>query len=230
LVIAALPAAAFAADLAVPAAPPPSVSVIGSATVTVANDRMHASLRAEAEAPTAAAAANEVNAKVAQATARAKAVAGVDVRSAGYSTWQSNEKGKPAKWRVVQSIALEGSDFAALATLLTRLQEDGMLLSHMGFTVQKDTRRRTEDALTQQAIRAWQQRAELAATALGFGSWRPGRVAVNTGDVVSRPEPMMRAQAMASSPPVAPVAVEAGTTDISVTVTGEAILDRPLQR
>jgi hypothetical protein len=36
--------------------------------------------------------------------------------------------------------------------------------------------------------------------------------------------PMMRAQAMSSSGS-APVAIEAGTSDVTVTVSGEAILD-----
>jgi predicted secreted protein len=206
------------------------VAVTGAATATIPNDRMLATVRAEAEAPTAAAAANDVNARTAQATALAKAVTGVEVRNAGYSTWQVSERGKASRWRVVQSLSLEGSDFAQMASLLTRLQEDGLLLSGVSFGVRTDTRRRTEDALTQQAIKVWQQRAEVAAGALGYGSWRPGRVAVGTGDVVVRPEPMMRAQAMAAPAPVAPLAFEGGTTDVTVTVSGDAVLDRPQTR
>ena len=47
---------------------------------------------------------------------------------------------------------------------------------------------------------------------------------VQTGDA-GRAYPMMRAQAMASSGGAAPVALEAGTTDVSVTVSGEAAID-----
>jgi predicted secreted protein len=229
LVLGATPFAALAAD--VPSAQslsaqPPSVTVTGAATATIPNDRMFASVRAEAEAPTAAAAANDVNAKIAQATTVAKAVSGVEVRSAGYSTWQVSEKGRPSRWRVVQSITLEGSDFARMAALLTRLQEDGLLLSGTSFGVRTDTRRQAEDALTQQAIRTWQQRAEVAASALGYVGWRPGRVVVNTGDAPFRPEPMMRAQAMAAPAPVSPLAFEGGTTDITVTVAGDAVLEK----
>lgn len=233
IAIAMLSPPAMAADLPPPPAfapaPAPMVAVTGAATATVPNDRMHAQLRAEAEAPTATAGANEVNAKIAQALARAKSVQGVEARTAGYSTWQVNEKGKPARWRVVQTLALEGSDFGELATLITRLQEDGLLLSGMNFSVRTDTRRRTEDALTQQAIRSWQARVELAAASLGYGSWRPGRVSVSSGDVVGRPEPMLRAQ-IAAAAPIAPVAVEGGTTDITITVSGDAVLDKPAPR
>jgi predicted secreted protein len=47
---------------------------------------------------------------------------------------------------------------------------------------------------------------------------------VQTGDG-GRVYPVMRAQAMAGSVGAAPVALEAGTTDVSVTVSGEAILE-----
>ena len=48
--------------------------------------------------------------------------------------------------------------------------------------------------MTQQAINSWQSRAQQAAQALGFASWRPGHVTVQTGDG-GRVYPVMRAQA-----------------------------------
>ena len=45
-----------------------------------------------------------------------------------------------------------------------------------------------------------------------------------------RPVPVMRAQMAApDAAPVPPVAVEAGTTEITVTVTGDAILEKPMR-
>ncbi|GIK88632.1 MAG: hypothetical protein BroJett026_41130 [Betaproteobacteria bacterium] len=216
------------------AAPPPagpSVGVTGAASAKVQNDRMQALVRAEAEHATAEAAAAEVNARMGRALALAKAQSGVEAKSAGYSTWQQWEKGRPGKWRVVQSLSLTGSDFAALAALLSKLQdEEGLLVSSIAFSLAPDTRRRAEDALTREAIRAWQQRAATASDALGFAAWRPGRVVVTTGDVGPQPraEVMMRAQAAPAGAP--PVAVEGGTTELTVTVSGDAVLDRPAPR
>jgi predicted secreted protein len=204
----------------------PSVHVSGSAHAQVQNDRMQALLRIEAEHANAANAANEVNARMGKALARAKSVPGVEAKSAGYSTWQQWEKGRPAKWKVVQSIALGGSDFGALAALVTRLQdEDGMLVTSITFGVAPDTRRKAEDALIREAVRAWQQRAAVAAEALGYSNWRAGRVTVSTSEPmpIPRPEMRMRAEAMQAA---APVAVEGGTTDITVTVNGDALLDK----
>jgi predicted secreted protein len=220
-------AAGSAGDLRaqVPAAPlPPTVTVSASATVTVQNDRLQAWLRAEAENANPAAAAGQVNAAIAKALAEAKAYPAIKVATAGYSTQQISDKQKPNRWRVVQTLSLDSGDFTAAANLITRLQDEtGLLLSGMGFSLSDKTRRDAEDSVTQQAIKSWQARAQQAATGLGFSGWRPGHVAVQTGDG-GRAYPVMRAQAMASSAGPAPVSIEAGTTDVSVSVSGEAML------
>jgi predicted secreted protein len=203
----------------------PSVAVTGAATGSVQNDRMQAALRIEADNASPATAASEVNARMAKALARAKAVAGVDAKSTGYSTWQTWEKGKPSRWKVVQSLQLTSADFAALAGLVSRLQEDdGLLISGMSFSVSPETRRKSEEGLMREAIRSWQQRAATAADALGYASWKTGRISVSTGDGAPPPRPFeMRAQSAAAGG--APVAVEGGSTELTVTVSGDAMLE-----
>jgi predicted secreted protein len=227
-----LPATAAFAQPATPAqaSPVPAVAITGAASAKVQNDRMNATMRAEAEHASAAAAAAEVNARMAKALAAAKA-AGMEAKSAGYGTWQQWEKGRPGKWRVAQTVSLTGADFPALAALVSRLQdEDGLLVSSIGFSLAPDSRRRAEDALTRDAIRAWQQRAATAAEALGYAAWRPGRVTVSSSDFAPQPrfEMAMRAQAAPAAAP--PVAVEGGATEITVTVNGEAVLEKPAAR
>jgi predicted secreted protein len=212
--------------------PVPVVTVSASATTTVPNDRLHAWLRAEAENVSAVAAAADVNARVARVLAKLKALPGAQVSTSGYTSQQIVEKGKPARWRIVQTIKVEGTDFAAIGDTAARLQaEDGVLLSGISFGISDELRRRTQDAITEQAIAAWRSRAQGAAQGFGIAGWRPGRVTIQAGDPI-RPYPMYaRADAqMAASP--APVPLEAGSTEVSVTVSGEAILDpaRPLAR
>jgi predicted secreted protein len=225
--VALLLAAGAAAGVACaqPAVPmQPIVSVSASATVTVSNDRLQAWLRAEAENPSPAAAASQVNAIIAKALAGARSYPAVKLATAGYSTQQISEKGKPSRWHVAQSISLDSADFTTTAILITKLQdEDGLLLSGMGFSLSDKTRRDAEDGVTRQAIRSWQSRAEQAAQALGFASWRPGHLTVQAGDG-GRVYPTMRAQATPGFAP-APIALEAGTTDVTVIVNGEAILE-----
>jgi predicted secreted protein len=232
------PSAVFAAALALvaltsslafaqmPQVPlPPSVNVSASATATVTNDRLQAWLRTEAENVSPAAAAAQVNAASAKALADAKTFQGVKVATMGYSTQQISEKGKPTRWRVSQTITIDATDFSAAATLLSKLQdENGLLLSNMSLTITDHARRDAEDTVTQQAIKAWQARAEQAAKGLGFAAWRVGHVTVQTSG--GQAYPVMRAQPMAMTA-APPVAIEAGTTDVNVTVSGDAVLDKP---
>ena len=205
--------------------PQPVLTISASAQATVPNDRMQAALRAEAEAPDAAQAASEVNARIARALAKAKAVRGVEVATAGYSTYPVTEPGgnRTVRWRVSQGVTLEAADFPALAGLVTRLQsEDKLLVSGITFFASPAARSAAEDAITRDAVRAWQQRATLAAGEFGASSWRAGRVTIQ-GTEPGRPQPMFRAQAAGVA--AAPVSVEAGTTDVAVTVSGEVIVD-----
>jgi predicted secreted protein len=219
VVIALASACAWAAEPVSPSAP--AVSVTASATTSVGNDRMFASLRAEVDNADPARAAADVNARIGKAIARAKATPGVDVKTSGYSSYQFTDK-TVTRWRVQQSISLESSDFAVLAALLTKLQsEDALVMSGMSFGVSNEARRKVEDALTQEAIKGWQARAQSASKALGFDAWRVGHVNVMTGEPM-RPQPMMRMAAAGAGG--ATVNAEGGNTDVTVTVSGDALL------
>lgn len=221
----ALLAARASAQMPPPGIGPPVVTVTAAVTTVVPNDRLQAWMRAEAEDASPATAASQTNTLVAKALAEAKLYKTVKVATAGYSTQQIAEKGKPTRWRVTQSITLDSNDFTQAATLMSRLQDQGgMLLSNMVFSLSDKIRKDAEDSVTEQAIKGWQARAQQAAQGLGFGAWRVGHVTVQTsggGPVY----PQMRVQAMAA-PAGAPVTLEAGTTEVSVTVSGEAVLEQ----
>jgi len=203
---------------------PPTVTLSASATASVPNDRMHASLRAEADNADPAAAAGVVNARMAKALTRARAVAGVEASTTGYSSFQVTDKAQVTRWRVAQTLKLEGSDFASLSALISQLQaEGGLVVDGTQFSVSDASRKKAEDGLTQQAIKSWQARAAEAARGFGFDGWRVGNVAIQTGESF-HPQPVMRAMAFdAKAAP--PVAVEAGISVITVTVSGDAILE-----
>src|SRR4051812_32870121 len=162
--------------------PVPVLNLTASATMSIPNDRVGASLRIEAENGDPARAAAEVNGKMGKALARAKGTAGIEATTSGYSSYQYTDK-LITRWRVTQSLSLEGADFATMASLLTRLQaDDGMVLSGMSFGISRDARHKAEDALTQQAIKTWQARAQSAARGFGFDAWRAGRVTLDAGE------------------------------------------------
>jgi len=181
-------------------------------------------LRAETDNADAGRAASEVNARMARALSQAKSVSGVDARTMGYSSYQISEPNRPLRWRVSQTLALESGDFVPLSALVSKLQgSEGLVLSGLSFSVSPQARRAAEDALTTQAIHNWQQRAQNAARAFGVSDYRTGHVSIQTNDF-GRPQPMFKAAGVGATS-VAPVSVEGGTSEVMVTVSGEAILD-----
>jgi len=207
-----------------PLPPQPVITLTATASSQLANDRMHAFLRVDVDNPDPVTAGSEVNTRMAKALARAKAVRGVEAATTAYSSYQVSERNQPLRWRVSQTLSLESSDFTALAALVSKIQsEDGLVLGGMTFSVSPSARRTAEDALTQQAIKAWQTRAQAAAQGFGSSAWRTGYVTIQTGDY-ARPVPMLRAAGVQAAA-AAPVATEGGTTDITITVSGEAILE-----
>lgn len=212
--------------------PVPVVTVSATSSTSVPNDRLYAWVRAEGENASAAAAAADVNTRAARVIAKLKTVPGAQVSTSGYTSQQVVEKGKPSRWRIVQTIKIEGSDFGAVGDAVARVQaEDGVLLSGISFGVSDELRRRTQDAITEQAIAAWRTRAQTAAQGFGIAGWRPGRITIQAGDPV-RPFPLYARADLGVAAAPAPVPLEAGSTEVSVTVSGEAILDpaRPLAR
>jgi predicted secreted protein len=204
-------------------APQPIVTVTASASATVVNDRMHAALRAESENADAAQAARDVNARIARALAKAKAIAGVAASTAGYSSYQVGEKER-MRWRVSQGLSLEGSDFATLAALVSRLQaEDGLLVSGLAFPW----------APTANGPPRTSSRSRRSAR----GSVAPRPPRRGSGHVVAsgpRHDPAGRGRASAAGDAdagdghgggAAPISAEAGTTEIAVSVSGEVILE-----
>ncbi|MBS0321876.1 MAG: SIMPL domain-containing protein, partial [Proteobacteria bacterium] len=191
---------------------PPIVTVSASATATLPNDRMTAWMRADSDNASAKVAAADVNARIAAAMKRLQGVPAITTASAGYSTNPITEKDRPTRWHVTQTIKLESADFSTLATEIGALQESGLLFSSMAFSLSEDARRRAEDSVTQDAIRAWQQRAQNAATGFGYGAWRVGEVSVQTSDG-GRPFPMMvaRSDMKVMAAPMPAPAVDAGT-------------------
>ena len=205
-----------------PAADLPAVSLNASATTQVDNDRMTIVLQSESEKPVASAAASEVNAKMAKALAMTKTVSGVTAKTVNYTTNQVIEKGKMVRWRVSQWLQIETADFTAGANLATRLQDEGLLLSSLTFSVSPEARRVAVAKLQHEALTEWQALAKQAAASMNYGGYSPGRLAINVNDHMPPPRPRLAAQAMAASAPE--VSVAGGSSEIVLTVSGEAIL------
>ncbi|MCW0232973.1 MAG: SIMPL domain-containing protein [Ferrovibrio sp.] len=204
-----------------------------SAEREVTPDTIRARLLAQATSESAATAQASVNAAMARALTRARAL-GLEVETGSYSTYQESPQrpqslpagAKPPLplWRAQQSLILTAKDDAKVLEAAGALQAEGLALQELGYTLSREQQRSQQDDMFAEALQRLAARAEKAATALGmrFEGW--ARVGLNGGMAV-RPV-MMKAMAAAPRQDFAPPVAAAGEQTISVTVDGEAILRR----
>ena len=183
----------------------------------VENDRMQAVLSLTAEDDNAARLADHINRSMLAALKTAKARPKVEARSGSYRTYPVYNKEKIQRWRATQELLLDSSDFAELGNLIGQLQER-LQVTSINFSVSSARRAAVEDELIVQALDAFKQRAELVRKQLASKGYRIVDVSINTGG--GQPVPiMMRATAMEAAS-VAPPALEAGTSTVTVIVSG----------
>ncbi|MGA9033641.1 MAG: SIMPL domain-containing protein [Sulfuricaulis sp.] len=183
----------------------------------VENDRMQAVLSLTAEDDNAARLADHINRSMGAALKTAKARAKVEARSGSYRTYPVYNKEKIQRWRATQELLLEGSDFAELGSLIGQLQER-LQVTSLNFSVSPARRAAVEDELIAQTLDTFKQRAELVRKQLTSKGYRIVDVSINTGG--GQPVPiMMRTTAMEAAS-VAPPALEAGTSTVTVSVGG----------
>lgn len=183
----------------------------------VDNDRMQAVLAVTAEDESPARLADEINRTMTWAVKTAKAEPKIELRTGGYRTHPVYSKDKIQRWRATQELMLESADFAALGTLIGKLQER-LQVSAIQFSVSPERRRTVEDDLIAQALDAFKQRAALVRKRLAATSYRVVDASINTGGGVPVPV-MMRADAFESKSLVPP-AVQGGTSTVTVNVGG----------
>ncbi len=186
-------------------------------SMTVNNDRMEAQLSAFGEGSDTAKLADQINTTMNWALKTAKQYPKVSVSSGQYQTYPVFGKDTLKHWRAMQDVSLESTDSGALVQLLGVLQQR-LQVNAIRFSVSPPQRAKAEDQLIDQALAAFQARAERVRKNLGAKSYRIVDINVGSNSGTTPPYPMMRAQAMESS--VTAPAVESGSSQLSVTAEG----------
>lgn len=173
--------ALLGAPLAAPAAadtPLPYQRVSFSTEVAreIPNDQMNAVLSVEYSDKDATRLAQQVATVMNDAMKKAAAFPAVKTTSGSQNTWPVYGPGlttssKLESWRARAEIRLESRDFKAASELIAKLQ-DKLQLNGVSFSVAPDTRRKTEEAMTAEAIAAFRARAETVRTAWTAKSYR----------------------------------------------------------
>jgi predicted secreted protein len=140
---------------------------------------------------------------------------GVEVETGGYTTSPVVEKGRTRRWRASQTLRIAGADFEAATALIGALQER-LQLQGIDFRVSPKLRRKTEDALIEEVLEAFQDRAKLIRQKLGAKGYEIVRIDVQTAGGAPVPRyHEMRAMAMSE---MAEPALAGGTSEVRVGV------------
>lgn len=230
-------AAAFAAALiwstaaiAQTVAPEPSgvLSLSAQASMDVPQDVVDITLFFEQEAPDAASLTTTLNQHADAALRQAKGVDHVNAHSGAFSVYPSTDRdGKISAWRGRTEIVLESRDFSA-ATKLAGKMTDTMQVGSVSFSLSPEAQRATEDKLSTQAIASFRNQAQSAAQAFGYSGYSIREVNVGRNNGSSpRPVMMLAARSMgADAKMAAPMAIEAGTSTVTVNVSGSVQMSR----
>jgi predicted secreted protein len=195
---------------------PPQFDVVSfeaQASREVQNDEMVAVLAVELHGPEPAALAQAVNRRMAEALKLVAAVPAVKARSGNYQTFpRTRENQRTESWQASQELRLESADFAAAARLIGELQRN-LVVRSMAVRLSREARRAAEDVLIAEAMAAFHARADLVRAAMKAGGYRVRNLNLATADG-SPPRPF-ETRAMA-----APVALEGGVSQVTVTASG----------
>jgi predicted secreted protein len=191
----------------------------------VENDLVTAILNVTAEALKPAKLADTINSTMSWALEQARANQKVKSRSGAYQTYPVYEDKKIVRWRGRQELQLESQDVDRLSELVGILQSR-LQMQSLQFSVSPDKRRQIEDTLIEQALTAYQQRADIIRKSLGAQGYTLLEVDIHTAGQ-DRPMPV-RAEAvsMLSRSSVSQPAMEQGTSRVNVQVSGKIRLLR----
>lgn len=191
----------------------------------VAQDELLAELRVEVEDRDARAVQDAINSAMAEALQLASGSSNVDVSTGHYGVYQFNRQPQASRpdpvWRGTQHIRLISKDAAALLELAGDLQEQGFVMNQLSWRLSTEKADEVRDSLMEAAIARAQSKVQRAAAALGKSDFDMASVNVD-GAMDFSPPVMMRAMAADSREMAQPVA-DAGETEVSLTISVQAV-------
>lgn len=215
------------------------INLSTSERVEVDQDLLVASLRYEAENKDPRALQNEINNIMKKAVDAAKGTPDVKVVTQQYYVYPHDPVPPPMPdetprettqqertWRGSQGLELKSKKSDDLLALVGKLQDMGLTVNGLGYTLSPEKAEEVRDGLMEDALEKLKAKATRAAKALGKGDASLLEVNVDSGGHF--PQPVMMA-AMADmggarmEKMAAPVA-EAGQTEIIMTVSARALL------
>jgi predicted secreted protein len=121
---------------------------------------------------------------------------------------------------------LESKDFAAASKLAGKMS-DSMQVGSVTFSLSPEAQRAAEQKLSTQAIASFKQQAQSSAQAFGYSGYAIREVNIGHNGSSPRPVMMMAARNMGADAKMsAPMALEGGTSTVTVNVSGSVQMNR----
>ena len=198
------------------------IHLSANATAQLKNDTMVATVYAEEEGSQAAQLSGIVNKRIRWGLDLVKKHPEIKHQTNAYSSNPIYSNNKIKGWRVRQSLRLESQDMTLMSDVLGKLQTD-LALQSMQFTVSPDSKNKQDEKLIDEALEAFENRAQQVVKKLGRKNYKIVDINISTSGARGiQPQYQMRAMAMdAESAP----AISAGEQMVSVTVSGNIELE-----
>ena len=206
------------------------VSLSATERIEVEQDLLTANLRYEAENVSPKELQNNINTMMKKALEKAKKVNSVKVSTQAYSVYQYNLNNNRTQrrnmiWKGQQGLKIKGKNAVDLLDLLGDLQEMGLTMKGLSYSVSPELLEKTHNEMLEAALGKLITKAKRTAKAIGKSKTELLQINVNHGGRNNyQPQYNMRAMGgMAETATVAPVAAP-GESQITLTVSAQALL------
>ena len=184
----------------------------------IPNDQMIVLLATEHEGSDTSGLAAKINTDMQWALAVIKKYSAVESQTKSYQTYPTYRKQIIIGWRASQQVEIKSINIAELTELTGKLQEK-LQVKQMSFVPTTETRVTIENQLIEEAMQAFLERVEIVKKNMPDKNHRIINLNINAGGyrppVVHAQRSMMQSMEMSGAP-----AVEAGTSKVTVTVSG----------
>jgi predicted secreted protein len=224
---AAMAHSALAQSVITQAQPSGVLSLSAQASSEVPQDVVDITLFYEQEAKDASSLTSVLNQRAEAALRMAKGVENVTAHSGSFTVYPSTDRdGRISAWRGRTEVVLESKDFTAASKLAGKMS-DSMQVGSVAFSLSPEAQRAAEQKLSTQAIASFKQQAQNSAQAFGYSGYAIREVNIGQNGSSPRPMMMMATRSMgADAKMAAPMALEAGTSTVTVNVSGSVQMNR----
>lgn len=183
----------------------------------IPNDQLTVTLAVEEEGKEAAKIADKINQDMDWALQIVAQHKDISASTQSYNTFPVYDKRTVIGWRAIQQLELKSLNITVLSDLIGRLQER-LQVKNMRFSPTSETQAKYENELIEEAMVSFKQRVEIVKKHMDQKDVRIVNLHVNTGG--GYPQPIYAESRMMTMEAKSAPVVEAGTSNITVTVSG----------